>query len=61
MATKVDGVAMFGGSKMGSLEEDFTYGVTVAKTNVSVRLGKIFREINNGKRQISVTSYVSRD
>lgn len=27
---------------MSSLEEDFTYGVTVAQTNINVRLGQYF-------------------
>lgn len=30
----------FGGSKNPSIEEDFTYGVTVAQTNIKLRLGK---------------------
>ena len=44
MATsKSDSNVMFGGSKMSSLEDDFTYGVTVAQTNINVRLGLYFR------------------
>lgn len=27
---------------MSSLEEDFTYGVTVAQTNLKIRLGQYF-------------------
>ena len=30
---------LFSGTKMSSLEEDFTYGVTVAQTNIKIRLG----------------------
>lgn len=44
MATsKNDSNVMFGGSKMSSLEDDFTYGVTVAQTNIKIRLGLYFR------------------
>lgn len=32
----------FGGSKKSSLEDDFTYGVTVAQSNIKLRLGKGF-------------------
>lgn len=32
----------FGGSKKSSLDDDFTYGVTVAQTNIKLRLGKGF-------------------
>lgn len=43
MATgKTDSNAMFGGSKLSSLEDDFTYGVTVAQTNIKIRLGLYF-------------------
>lgn len=43
MATsKSDSSVMFGGSKLSSLEDDFTYGVTVAQTNVKIRLGLYF-------------------
>ena len=44
MATsKSDSNVMFGGSKMSSLEDDFNYGVTVAQTNIKIRLGLYFR------------------
>lgn len=43
MATgKTDSSIMFGGSKLSSLEEDFTHGVTVAQTNIKIRLGLYF-------------------
>lgn len=31
-----------GGSKVSSLEDDFTHGVTVAQTNIKIRLGLYF-------------------
>lgn len=34
--------SLFGNPKMSSLEEDFTYGVTVAQTNLKIRLGVCF-------------------
>ena len=44
MATgKTDSSIMFGGSKLSSLEDDFTHGVTVAQTNIKIRLGLYFR------------------
>ena len=33
---------MFGGSKLSSLKDDFTHGVTVAQTNIKIRLGLYF-------------------
>ena len=43
MATgKTDSSVMFGGSKLSSLEDDFTHGVTVAQTNIKIRLGMYF-------------------
>lgn len=43
MATKGDSTgSLFGNPKMSSLEEDFTYGVTVAQTNLKIRLGVFF-------------------
>lgn len=43
MATsKNDSSVMFGASKLSSLEDDFTYGVTVAQTNIKIRLGLYF-------------------
>lgn len=33
------GDTMFGGAKLSSLEDDFSYGVTVAQTNINIRLG----------------------
>ena len=43
MATgKTDSSIMFGGSKLSSLEDDFTHGVTVAQTNIKIRLGLYF-------------------
>lgn len=38
MATNTD-AGLFAGTKMSSIEEDFTHGVTVAQTNVKIRLG----------------------
>jgi len=38
MATNSD-TGLFSGTKMSSIEEDFTYGVTVAQTNLNIRLG----------------------
>jgi len=39
MATSKGDSSLFGGTKMSTLEEDFTYGVTVAQTNIKIRLG----------------------
>ncbi|KAL9960282.1 hypothetical protein ACROYT_G033726 [Oculina patagonica] len=60
MATsKSESNVMFGGSKMSSLEDDFTYGVTVAQTNIKIRLGFLRKVYGILTAQLSLTIIVA--
>ncbi|XP_031559353.1 protein lifeguard 4-like [Actinia tenebrosa] len=49
----------FGGSKMSSNEDDFTHSVTVAQTNISVRLGFLRKVYGILSTQLGLTILVS--
>ncbi|XP_068714363.1 protein lifeguard 4-like [Montipora foliosa] len=50
---------LFSGTKMSSLEEDFTYGVTVAQTNIKIRLGFLRKVYGILTAQLSLTVIVA--
>ncbi|KAK3736417.1 hypothetical protein QZH41_004033 [Actinostola sp. cb2023] len=49
----------FGGSKTSSIEDDFTYAVTVAKTNIKVRLGFLRKVYGILSAQLGLTILVA--
>ncbi|KAK2553992.1 Protein lifeguard 4 [Acropora cervicornis] len=58
MATNSD-TGLFSGTKMSSIEEDFTYGVTVAQTNLNIRLGFLRKVYGILTAQLSLTIIVA--
>ncbi|XP_015771793.1 PREDICTED: protein lifeguard 4-like [Acropora digitifera] len=58
MATNSE-TGLFSGTKMSSIEEDFTYGVTVAQTNLSIRLGFLRKVYGILTAQLSLTIIVA--
>lgn len=59
MASTTSESPMFGGSKFSSLEDDFTYGVTVAQTNIQLRLGFIRKVYGILSAQLGLTILVA--
>ncbi|XP_067023457.1 protein lifeguard 4-like [Acropora muricata] len=58
MATNSE-TGLFSGTKMSSIEEDFTYGVTVAQTNLNIRLGFLRKVYGILTAQLSLTIIVA--